>query len=58
MTNSFNSLKVFYMTAHPYISVIIPTFNRAHKLPVTLDHLVCQAFENFEIIIVDDGWAP
>ena len=46
------------MTAHPYISVIIPTFNRAHKLPVTLDHLVCQAFENFEIIIVDDGWAP
>jgi glycosyltransferase involved in cell wall biosynthesis len=37
------------------ISVIIPTFNRAHLLRRAIDGVLNQTFENFEMIIVDDG---
>jgi glycosyltransferase involved in cell wall biosynthesis len=37
------------------VSVIIPTFNRAHLIAETLDSLLAQTFENFEAIVVDDG---
>ncbi|MBP7652817.1 glycosyltransferase family 2 protein [Candidatus Dependentiae bacterium] len=39
------------------LSVIIPTFNRAHYLDITLDSLLNQtlSYEKFEIIIVDNG---
>ncbi len=34
---------------------MVPTYNRAHLLPVTLKSLQEQECRNFEIIIVDDG---
>lgn len=37
------------------VSVIIPTFNRAHTLGETLDSVVAQSFTNWECIVVDDG---
>lgn len=37
------------------ISVIIPTFNRAHLIRRALDSAVAQAREGDEIIVVDDG---
>ncbi|SKB60149.1 Glycosyltransferase involved in cell wall bisynthesis [Salegentibacter holothuriorum] len=37
------------------ISIIIPTFNRAHVLGETLDSIVAQTYTNWECIIVDDG---
>lgn len=39
------------------ISVIVPTFNRAHILPMCLDSLLAQDYDkdNFEIIIVDNN---
>jgi glycosyltransferase involved in cell wall biosynthesis len=40
---------------HPRISVITPTFNRAHTLPALRASLVAQDFKDFEWIIVDDG---
>ena len=40
---------------NPFFSVIIPTFNRAAKLPVCLKSVLSQTFKNFEIIIIDNG---
>lgn len=37
------------------VSVIIPTYNRAHFIGDTLDSLLAQTFTNFEAIVVDDG---
>ncbi len=42
------------MTA-PMVSVILPTYNRAHLLPEVLDSILGQNFLNFELIVVDDG---
>jgi glycosyltransferase involved in cell wall biosynthesis len=37
------------------VSIIIPTFNRAHLIGETLDSILKQTFQNWECIIVDDG---
>lgn len=37
------------------ISIIIPTFNRAHLIGETLDSILAQTYTNWECIIVDDG---
>ncbi|MYH70344.1 MAG: glycosyltransferase [Gammaproteobacteria bacterium] len=37
------------------ISVIIPTYNRAHLLPRCLNSVVSQELKPLEIIVVDDG---
>ena len=39
----------------PLISIIIPTYNRAHLISKTLESLLNQSYDNYEIIIVDDG---
>jgi len=37
------------------VSIIIPTFNRAHLLGETLDSVITQTYSNWECIVVDDG---
>ncbi len=37
------------------ISIIIPTFNRAHLIGETLDSVLAQSYTNWECIVVDDG---
>lgn len=37
------------------ISIIIPTYNRAHLIGETLESILVQTYENWECIIVDDG---
>ena len=37
------------------ISIIIPTYNRAHLITQTLDSILAQTYTNWECIIVDDG---
>lgn len=37
------------------ISVIIPTYNRAKILPRAIKSVLNQSFEDFELIVVDDG---
>lgn len=39
----------------PFFSVIIPTYNRAELIKDTLLSLQKQTFEDFEVIVVDDG---
>jgi len=37
------------------VSVVIATYNRANFLPATIDSVLSQKFQNFELIVVDDG---
>jgi glycosyltransferase involved in cell wall biosynthesis len=38
-----------------FISVIIPTYNRAHLIGRAIESVLSQSMDDFEIIIVDDG---
>ena len=40
---------------NPLVSIVIPTYNRAHLIHETLDSVLAQAYINWECIIVDDG---
>lgn len=40
---------------NPFFTVIIPTFNRAHTLEKAIESVLSQSFQNYEIIIVNDG---
>ncbi|WP_114639651.1 glycosyltransferase family 2 protein [Polynucleobacter necessarius] len=42
-------------SASPFISVIIPVFNRSWQLRRALESLRDQTFRDFEVIVCDDG---
>ncbi|MFH6769649.1 glycosyltransferase family 2 protein [Gaetbulibacter aquiaggeris] len=37
------------------VSIIIPTFNRAHLITETLDSVLAQTYTKWECVVVDDG---
>jgi len=39
----------------PLVSIIIPTYDRAHLIGETLDSVIAQTYKNWECIVVDDG---
>jgi glycosyltransferase involved in cell wall biosynthesis len=43
------------MSSGPKVTVLIPTFNRAHYLPEAIQSIFAQTFTDYELIVVDDG---
>ena len=41
--------------SRPQVSIIIPTYNRAHLIGQTLESVRRQTFSDYELVIVDDG---
>ena len=41
--------------SNPKVSVIIPTYNRAHLISQALESVFAQTFRDYEVIVVDDG---
>ena len=39
----------------PEISVVIPVFNTGKILQQTIDSVLSQTFENFELLLINDG---
>lgn len=39
----------------PLVSVVIPTYNRAHLIREALESVFSQTFKDYEVILIDDG---
>ncbi len=38
-----------------YVSIILPTYNRAHSITKSIDSILCQTYPYWELLVIDDG---
>lgn len=38
-----------------YVSIILPTYNRAHSIMKSIDSILCQTYPYWELLVIDDG---
>ena len=43
------------MNSPIFFSIVVPTYNRAHLIPITIKSILSQGYSNFEVLIIDDG---
>ncbi len=43
------------MSHRPFISVIVPTYNRSRQVQAALKSVLAQTYPEFEVIVIDDG---
>ena len=44
-----------YINFMPKVSVLIPVFNNAPYLKAAIDSILVQTFDDFELLVIDDG---
>ena len=53
--SAYDATEVKQFRQFPLVSVVIPCYKQAHFLPQAVASIVAQTYENWEIIIVNDG---
>ncbi len=43
------------LVENPVVSVVLSTYNRADLLPTAIDSILTQTYDNFELIVINDG---
>lgn len=43
------------MVETPFVSIILPTYNRAATIRRSIDSVLRQTYSNFELLVIDDG---
>jgi glycosyltransferase involved in cell wall biosynthesis len=43
------------LVSNPLVSVVIPTFNRAGRLHVSVESVIAQTYRPIELVVIDDG---
>ena len=56
--NPLIKIKMFHAKINPFVSVVVPTFNRAGILEKTISFLLEQTYPDYEIIIIDQSSCP